>query len=710
MGLQQQRGQEYFQLLTACTCGLCVLLCLCGVALSEDRRLVDTGCAQTVCQDNDEVLRCASSQLLVTNVTSAGGEADDVMLRHVKRTCMGQSTCDVSDLCKNRQEGARVVSYFCVQNTEDSRTCTGSAVILAEPHGFLQNPDYPAPGGYRACHWRIEPQAREAVHLRLFDMASVHRNEGRCDGGLHVSAYKCGWPRQTYTKLLCAGDSRSGHSRRVSRRGGGGGGAGGGGGGRDGVRGSGWGEEVTLVSCGPVDVRLTPARHAYPLRFWLGFSVTDSVRTEELGGDLAEAGLLAQCPAGSSASSAAGDSARTATSVGAGGLEPPAGAHPPPTATPGLGATAMTATTMLNHSVTSASGASGDDGTSHQDSTMTVLIILVCVIGFIALVLSVVLIVVCLRRRRPKVELIEHVYAVPSTCQTLSHTYLGDDDDHHLHHHHRHHSQSGPPPPGPAPRPRPRVQAYSDVADARPPDQPPQVTPASPAYAEVEDVADGDDKARGGKRFHFRFRTKRPSVSSTGGASSLYEDVNPLPCSSSSFAAAANNSGAAGVGVGVGVVSKHNNPPLPAAAAVKNNTLPRYSGSKMNSASGGPFSTGGKKGGRGGGGGGRGGGGSPQTTVGGSPVYVHVVDSADVGSSQTKSSAGDNTAVAPLAAKFIANVDKSSVDTRGKTDYPSKRLYPLQEGRVATLVSTLNRKKEAKNGVTAAKEQSEGVS
>lgn len=372
--------------------------------------------------------------------------------------------------------------------------------------------------------------------------------------------------------------------------------------------------------------------------------VTDSVRSEEVGRSLAEGGLLVQCPVSPGQGRNAG-----------GGFESQDGGIPPVTP---LRSTTMATTS--NHSVTSASGVSSDGGTSEgQDSTMTVLIVLVCVIGFIALVLGVILIIVCMRRRRPKIE---HVYAVPSTCQALSHTYLGDD-----------------PPPEPVPRPR-LVQAYSDVADARPPGQPPQVTPASPAYAEVEEIADvdADDKTR--KRFNFRFR-KRPSVSSTGGNSALYEDVNPVPVNNAS-------------------VSKTN------AAAPKNNTLPKYSGSKLNSSPVGPYSTGVVKKG------GKRGGESPKI-VRESPVYVHVVDSGDVNSATNPSNAStEKRPVAPLAAKFIANIDKSATNkvggTRGKTE-ASTRLYPLQEGRVANLVSTLNRKKDTKNGVTA-KEESGQVS
>ena len=127
-------------------------------------------------------------------------------------------------------------------------------------------------------------------------------------------------------------------------------------------------------------------------------------------------------------------------------------------------------------------------------------------------------------------ELIEHVYAVPSTqstCQTLSHTYLGDCHSH---------SHPHPPyPPAPAPRLR-LMEPYSDVADARPPDQRPQrvpATPASPAYAEVEELCDADADDRTVRRFQFRFR-KRPSVSS----SAHYEDVNPLPATATAAAAA----------------------------------------------------------------------------------------------------------------------------------------------------------------------------
>ena len=59
--------------------------------------------------------------------------------------------------------------------------------MLSEPHGFLKSPDYPAASKYRACHWRIEPRPRAAVHLTLHDLASTHRRQGVCDGGLQIA-------------------------------------------------------------------------------------------------------------------------------------------------------------------------------------------------------------------------------------------------------------------------------------------------------------------------------------------------------------------------------------------------------------------------------------------------------------------------------------------------------------------------------------------
>ena len=59
-------------------------------------------------------------------------------------------------------------------------------------------------------------------------------------------AYRCDSRKQPYTELLCANDTLGGGSQEGD-------------------------EQLTIVSCGPVDVRLTPARHSYPLRFWLGY-------------------------------------------------------------------------------------------------------------------------------------------------------------------------------------------------------------------------------------------------------------------------------------------------------------------------------------------------------------------------------------------------------------------------------------------------------
>lgn len=77
--------------------------------------------------------------------------------------------------------------YISLTDSLEDKRCTGSAVRLWEPEGFLQNPDYPAAGEYTACHWRIEPSPRTSVHLVLHDLASARRSHGRCDGGLHIS-------------------------------------------------------------------------------------------------------------------------------------------------------------------------------------------------------------------------------------------------------------------------------------------------------------------------------------------------------------------------------------------------------------------------------------------------------------------------------------------------------------------------------------------
>lgn len=285
-------------------------------------------------------------------------------------------------------------------------------------------------------------------------------------------------------------------------------------------------------------------------------------------------------------------------------------------------------------------------------------------------------------------ELIEHVYAVPgsSTCQTLSHTYLGDN------------------PPEPSPRPH-FVEPYSDVADARPVDQPPQATPTSPAYAEVEETCDSDADDKVIRRFQFRFR-KRPSVSSSG-TSAHYEDVNPLPTNVASSSESKNPSATT---VTSGGVSRNSAPSKHAAVSPRTANAPesQYSSNSISN-DGGYFST------------------SRTNRVGRdvardklnktsndvseAPVYVHVMDNADV-SSDTKTTRlasnsrthSDKSTVAPLAAKFSGNTDSGSskvkAGSRGKTDVYPSRLYPLQEGRVASLVSTLNRTKEAKTGVT----------
>jgi hypothetical protein len=107
-----------------------------------------------------------------------------------------------------------------------------------------------------------------------------------------------------------------------------------------------------------------------------------------------------------------------------------------------------------------------------------------------------------------------------------------------------------------------------------------------------------------------------------------------------------------------------------------------------------------------------------------SHVYVHVVDSIDskadsskqqVPSSRTASSRTqtEKSAIAPLAARFggstvsKAFVSKAGGGLKGKTDPPySSRLYPHQSGHVASLVSTLNKSKDTKNGDAVSREHS----
>ncbi|KAK7478928.1 hypothetical protein BaRGS_00029795 [Batillaria attramentaria] len=243
------------------------------------------------------------------------------------------------------------------------------------------------------------------------------------------------------------------------------------------------------------------------------------------------------------------------------------------------------------------------------------------------------------RRRRPKVELIEHVYALPSACEPLSHTPLGD------HARHPPHRAVTPPPPRPK-----LIEQYSDVADAVPTGR--DVTPASPGYAEVEEVCDIKSDESTIKRFQFRQR-KQPSVSSS---STTYEDVNPLPT------CAAN-------GTVPNSDTRHEQQKKTATTSKSRET----------------------------------------------PVYVHVVDSPEQISCTTQTThkqqqlnKDNGSGIAPLAAKFSANAaakptdNKSAVDKKGKTGLYSSRLYPLQEGRVASLVSTLDRGQLKKNAKSAA--------
>lgn len=573
----------------------------CRISASEGQTIE---CKRTICSKRmEEALDCPGALILVVNVSTSSGQQDDAMLSTLKRFCMGRTSCDLVDACNNRRdEMPRVVNFLCVNNDKfEDNTCTGHVVEMKGEHGFLQSPGYPAATSYRQCHWRIQPQPSAAVHLVLHDLDYQQRSSHVCDGGLHVKAYTCEYPRKLYSRLLCANESERG-------------------------------EGVRVVSCGAVEVQLRSARYTYPLRFWISYTVKDSVVVEPLLRSLAVSGLVGQCPLLPSGRAVVGvPSATTSAAVDA--------------MTPASGAANGTR-----------EGRADDD----RYSTLTVLIVLVCVVGSIAATLSVVLVVVCIRRRRPKVELIEHVYALPSSCEPLSHNRLSD--------------QHPPPRAVTPPLPRPRlIEQYSDVVDAVPPGR--RVTPASPGYAEVEcDDSGNDDTKR--KRFMFR-QQKQPSVSSTTSNSTTYEDVNPLPQTAALNGAVQNSDTAA-----------------PQKMAVVNPLV--------HAATGAVHSTGMHKG--------------VNSDVRGTPVYVRVEQTPAQNSNSNSNKqqiskekdkdSSNNAKIAPRAAKYTANVtakatDNKPDDKRGKSGVHSPRLYPLQEGRVASLVSTLDRGQLKKNTKTS---------
>ncbi|PVD30929.1 hypothetical protein C0Q70_10204 [Pomacea canaliculata] len=453
----------------------------------------------------------------------------------------------------------------------EENSCTQSVVRVKGHQGFIQSPGYPAAVTTRRCQWNITPDTtRSAVHVFLHDLSATQRVPEPCDSGLRISAYSCD-TRTQYNKLLCADEG----SRQAT-------------------------EDVSslLVSCGPVDIQLHSGRQQ--LRFWVSFKVTDNQVPEATSSVLWEAGLVVLC----------GDKAS------AGRVVP---SHPEMNAT-------------VNSTATSASGVSTAGGEGDRDRTLLyVLIVLVVLFGVFTIILSGILIAVCIRRRRPR--LIEHVYAVPTSCEGNS--LLGEGM------YRRTPSVVQVPP-------RPRLhEHYSDVADAVKNSPPRDVMPASPGYAEVEPRdADVNPSSSGRPRFQFRVRQRSttPSTSST-----TYEEVNPCVIATT----VANNSSSGG------------SPSV--------NTKTEVTAAKRTA-----------------------------------QAYVNAPDSAD----DSEEKVGGKDSNMNDKGKSKAVVTRLTTNAGPHTglkghNRPNQRLYPLQEGRVASLISSLNRNKDQSTKDSTKGEQKE---
>ncbi|XP_060073859.1 uncharacterized protein LOC132553619 [Ylistrum balloti] len=236
---------------------VCFILAMALPGNAQQSTEQGSGCGVTVCYGGSKMLRCDSSQILITNVTDSSTGNDDVRaFQNLRRMCMGKSSCDTSVICNKR---SLKVSYLCISEFSMERTCTGILQELTSLDGFIQSPSYPSTTIDR-CQWRILVPNDSYVTITVHDLEKTGQTQSHCEAGIQLSTSRDCVNHTVPSNTICHADNLE-----------------------------------PMVACGDVTVNLVPSdiQHS-KVRFWLSYKVINFGDSVDL--DLRQ--LSTTCPEG----------------------------------------------------------------------------------------------------------------------------------------------------------------------------------------------------------------------------------------------------------------------------------------------------------------------------------------------------------------------------------------------------------------------------
>ncbi|KAL3831396.1 hypothetical protein ACJMK2_023148 [Sinanodonta woodiana] len=163
---------------------VCYVLEIHGLVVSTAGGIWNS-CKATICGRDSGTISCKKSYILITNVTSAQtGTFDAILFSHIRRRCMGLSTCNpASIVCKWKIPEEVNVDYVCVEDQFLERDCWSIGKILDNSKGFIQSPNYPAETKNRTlCKWRLTVPSGYYLRVILHEIEPIGSTS--CGGGL----------------------------------------------------------------------------------------------------------------------------------------------------------------------------------------------------------------------------------------------------------------------------------------------------------------------------------------------------------------------------------------------------------------------------------------------------------------------------------------------------------------------------------------------
>ncbi|XP_041367782.1 uncharacterized protein LOC121382277 [Gigantopelta aegis] len=413
---------------------------------------VNQACEWTMCSGGfrKTQLNCNESLIFVENVSTYWGAPDKVAFRNIRQMCLGAKSCDISRMCQGTLNQFSRIRYVCVNASSIENRCDWPGNLIWRQRGHIQSPSYPAAVASRTCSWRISAPEDRFVHLSVHDVSSNPVTTS-CDSGLNISFQDCSsgtW----MSRMFCGNDLL----------------------------------DTELLGCGSIGIQLEGGRRFGRVRFWLTYDVTSS---PEAAVEPPLSKFAEKCYLGRAAQSSV-LTARLSQLPVLRQLDAP------------LIMTSSTSDPGGQYYTTYSGSVEEMEAESSGLDTKVTVIIIVSVIGGVLIVAIVLAIIIF---KRPKVERIEHVYAVPTTTQDSKSAEL------------TYYSPTNPSDllPGNNYNKSPYVErafatvterpvlrdGYSDVADSI--TQKRLRSPTSPGYAEVEDVCSDDHCHWHQKKFAF---------------------------------------------------------------------------------------------------------------------------------------------------------------------------------------------------------------